>query len=173
MSDVKPTDGAAIEARVRAELARLEIAYETIVCRPDQADTAVFCEVFGIAPEASVNTIVVASKKEPKVYAACLVLATTRLDVNRAVRKEMGVRKASFASFEETERVTGMLSGGVTPFALPPELPVLIDGRIRGDGVVWLGGGSRSLKVGVPADALARLPNTRVVEALATPTPPR
>ena len=167
MSEVEPADGAAIEARVRAELARLGIAYETIVCRPDQADTAVFCEAFGIAPEASVNTIVVASKKEPRVYAACLVLATTRLDVNRAVRKELGVRKASFASLEETERVTGMLSGGVTPFALPSGLAVLIDGRIRGAGTVWLGGGSRSLKVGVAADALTRLPGARVVEGLA------
>ena len=167
MSEVKPAEGAAIEARVRAELARLGIAYETIVCRPDQADTAVFCEAFGIAPEASVNTIVVASKKEPRVYAACLVLATTRLDVNRAVRKEMGVRKASFASFEETERVTGMLSGGVTPFALPAGLAVLIDGRIAGAGTVWLGGGSRSLKVGVAASDLGRLPGARVVEGLA------
>ncbi len=167
MSESSPAAGAAIEARVRAELARLELAYETITCRPDQADTAVFCEVFGIAPAASVNTILVASKKEPKVYAACLVLATTRLDVNRAVRKEMGVRKASFASLEETERVTGMLSGGVTPFALPPDLAVLIDARITGGETVWLGGGSRSLKIGLAAQDLARLPNARVVEGLA------
>ena len=105
-----------IESRVRGFLASNEIPYETIACRPDQADTAVFCEVFGIAPEASVNTILVASKKQPKQFAACLALANTRLDVNRTVRKEMGVRKCSFASFEETEEVTGMLSGGVTPF---------------------------------------------------------
>ncbi len=157
----------AIEARVCAFLTELEIPYETIACRPDQADTAVFCEVFGIAPEASVNTIIVASKKEPKQYAACLALAHTRLDVNRVVRKEMGVRKCSFASFEETEAVTGMLSGGVTPFDLPEAIPILIDARIAGDGLMWLGGGSRSLKIGVKADDLARLPNARVVEGLA------
>ena len=167
MSELQSAEAEVLEARVRGELARLGIAYETIVCRPDQADTAVFCEVFGIAPEASVNTILVASKKEPKVYAACLVLATTRLDVNRSVRKELGVRKASFASFEETERVTGMLSGGVTPFALPEGIPILIDGRIRGGELMWLGGGSRSLKVGVAADDLARLPGARLVEGLA------
>ncbi len=158
---------AQIEARVREFLADLNIAYETIVCRPDQADTAVFCEVFGIAPEASVNTILVASKKEPKQYAACLALANTRLDVNRTVRKEMGVRKCSFASFEETESVTGMISGGVTPFDLPDEIPILIDARIVGDEVMWLGGGSRSLKIGVKADDLARLPNVRLVDGLA------
>ena len=156
-----------IEARVRGFLADRGISFETITCRPDQADTAVFCEVFGIAPEASVNTILVASKKEPKQYAACLVLANTRLDVNRTVRKEMGVRKCSFASFEETEAVTGMMSGGVTPFDLPNEISVLIDSRIAGEELMWLGGGSRSLKIGVKADDLARLPNARVVEGLA------
>ena len=161
------TDADAIESRVRDFLADHEISFETIACEPDQADTAVFCEVFGIAPEASVNTILVASKKEPKQYAACLVLANTRLDVNRVVRKEMGVRKCSFASFEETEQVTGMMSGGVTPFDLPPEIPILIDARIVGDETMWLGGGSRSLKIGVAADDLARLPNARVVQDLA------
>ena len=161
------TDSDAIETRVRGFLSDNEIPYETIACRPDQADTAVFCEVFGIAPEASVNTILVASKKEPKSYAACLVLAHTRLDVNRTVRKQMGVRRCSFASFEETEAVTGMLSGGVTPFDLPPEIPILIDSRITGDETMWLGGGSRSLKVGVKADDLARIPNARLVEGLA------
>ena len=157
----------AIEGRVRDFLDKHAIAYDTIVCRPDQADTAVFCEAFGIPHEASVNTILVASKKEPKSYAACLVLANNRLDVNRTVRKEMGVRKCSFASFEETERVTGMLSGGVTPFDLPPEIPILIDSRITGNEIMWLGGGSRSLKVGVRADDLARLPHARVIDGLA------
>ena len=161
------TDSDAIETRVRGFLSDNEIPYETIACLPDQADTAVFCEVFGIAPEASVNTILVASKKEPKSYAACLVLAHTRLDVNRTVRKQMGVRRCSFASFEETEAVTGMLSGGVTPFDLPPEIPILIDSRITGDETMWLGGGSRSLKVGVKANDLARIPNARLVEGLA------
>lgn len=159
--------GEQIEARVRGFLAARGIAFETIACRPDQADTAVFCEVFGIAPEASVNTILVASKKEPKQYAACLVLANTRLDVNRSVRKEMGVRKCSFASCEEAEALTGMMSGGVTPFDLPPEVPILIDARIAGQELMWLGGGSRSLKIGVKADDLARLPNARVVDGLA------
>lgn len=167
MPQSDPTDPESIEARVREALSSAGIAYQTIACRPDQADTAVFCEVFGIAPEASVNTILVASKKAPKTYAACLVLANNRLDVNRTVRKQMGVRKCSFASFEETEAVTGMISGGVTPFALPPEIPILIDARIRGDHRIWLGGGSRSLKIGVAADDLARLPNARVVEGLA------
>ena len=162
------TDSDAIEARVRGFLTDLGIGFETIACRPDQADTAVFCEAFGIAPEASINTILVASKKEPKTYAACLVLANTRLDVNRTVRKEMGVRKCSFASFDETEKVTGMMSGGVTPFDLPDEIPILIDARITGDEVMWLGGGSRSLKVGVKADDLARIPNARVVDGLAS-----
>ena len=162
------TESAQIEQRIQRFLADAEIPFRSIACQPDQADTAIFCEVFGIATEASVNTILVASKKEPKSYAACLVLANTRLDVNRTVRKEMGVRKCSFASFEETEAVTGMMSGGVTPFDLPAQIPVLIDSRITGEEVMWLGGGSRSLKVGVKADDLARIPNARVVDGLAS-----
>ena len=160
-------ESAAIEQRVRDALDVAEIPYETIVCTPDQADTAVFCEVFDIAPEDSVNTILVAGKTEPRVYSACLVHADTRLDVNRSVRKEMGVRKASFAGLDEAVEVTGMMYGGVTPFGLSAEIPILIDSRIAGDGVVWLGGGSRSLKVGVKADDLLRLPNSRLVEDLA------
>ena len=160
-------EAAAIENRVRAALDAAGIPYDAIVCTPDQADTAVFCEVFDIAPEDSVNTILVAGKTEPRAYSACLVRADTRLDVNRAVRKEMGVRKASFAGLDEAVEVTGMMYGGVTPFALPAEIPVLIDSRIAGDGVVWLGGGSRSLKIGVKADDLQRLPNSRLVENLA------
>lgn len=169
-SDMPPPDPAAIEERVRAALRGLGIAYATIACQPDQADTAVFCNVFGISPEDSVNTILVASKataSQPQRFAACLVLATTRLDVNRAVRKQMGVRKASFASLDDSERVTGMISGGVTPFALPDDIAILIDGRIAGPRTVWLGGGSRSLKIGVAADDLQRLPNAAVVDGLA------
>ncbi len=160
-------ESAEIESRVRDALDAAGISFDTIVCTPDQADTAVFCEVFDIAPEDSVNTILVVGKTEPRVYSACLVRADTRLDVNRAVRKEMGVRKASFAGLDEAVEVTGMMYGGVTPFGLPGEIPILIDSRIAGDGVVWLGGGSRSLKVGVKADDLLRLPNSRLVEDLA------
>ena len=160
-------ESAEIESRVRAALDAAGIPYDTIACTPDQADTAVFCEVFDIAPEDSVNTILVAGKVEPRAYSACLVRADTRLDVNRAVRKEMGVRRASFAGLDEAVEVTGMMYGGVTPFGLPDEIPILIDARIAGDGVVWLGGGSRSLKVGVKADDLLRLSNSRLVEDLA------
>ena len=102
-------ESAEIEGRVRDALDAAGISFDTIVCTPDQADTAVFCEVFDIAPEDSVNTILVAGKTEPRVYSACLVRADTRLDVNRAVRKEMGVRKASFAGLDEAVEVTGMM----------------------------------------------------------------
>ena len=55
------------------------------------------------------------------------LLANTRLDVNRVVRHRLGVRKASFASIDETRDLTGMLIGGVTVFGLPADLPVWID----------------------------------------------
>ena len=115
---------------ISAAINALGIAYEQISIDPDYADTAAFCEYYGYPLECSGNTIIVASKKEPKQFAACVVLATTQLDVNRRVRKLMEVSRASFATAEEMMTLTGMQVGGVTPFALPTDLPLYVDKRI-------------------------------------------
>ena len=96
------TDNAEIEAKVIRELDAIGVAYEVVACDPDYADTAAFCEKYNYSMDECGNTILVASKKEPKQYAACVVKASTRLDVNKAVRELMGVRRLSFASAEET-----------------------------------------------------------------------
>jgi prolyl-tRNA editing enzyme YbaK/EbsC (Cys-tRNA(Pro) deacylase) len=157
------------EAPVLAALAALGVPYERLECDPEAADTAVFCARYDIPPERSANTILVASKKEPKAYAACVVLATTSLDVNHAVRGLMGVSRLSFASAEETVAVTGMLVGGVTPFGLPEGIPVYVDEAVMGPEWVILGGGGRSSKVKVAPDALRRVAGLKVVPALARP----
>src|SRR5260370_10914146 len=92
-------------------------------CDPDFADTAAVCERYGVSPDISANTIVVASRRGPQSYCACVVLATTRLDVNTTVRRLMGVPKASFAAAEETVEITGMMIGGGTPLGLPASPP--------------------------------------------------
>jgi prolyl-tRNA editing enzyme YbaK/EbsC (Cys-tRNA(Pro) deacylase) len=112
---------------------------------------------------------VVVGKAEPRAYVACVVLATTRLDVNGAVRRRLGVRKASFASAEETRERTGMMIGGVTPLALPDGMPVWVDERVMGRESVVLGGGSRSLKVRVSPELFRRMPNAEIVPDLAVP----
>src|SRR3954447_9676991 len=121
--------------------------YELFACDPALADTAQFCAAYGFPPEESANTILVVGKSDPPVYAACVVLATTRLDVNRTVRQRLGTRKASFAPPEETRALTGMEIGGVTVFGLPPGLPIWIDARVVARERIVLGGGSRSFKV--------------------------
>ena len=146
----------------------LGVVYEAMDCDPDFADTAAFCERYGVAPEDSANTIIVAGKTDPRVYVACVVLATTKLDVNGAVRKRLGVKRASFASADETKELTGMMIGGVTPFALPPGLPLWIDDRVMTRPSVVVGGGSRSLKVRMPPASLLAAPGAEVVSALAT-----
>jgi prolyl-tRNA editing enzyme YbaK/EbsC (Cys-tRNA(Pro) deacylase) len=152
---------------VRAALEAFGGAFEEVACDPALADTAAFCEHYGYALEDSANCIVVASKKEPKRYAACVVLAISRLDVNHAVKKRMGVSRASFASPEETAEVTGMAIGGVTPLALPPALPLWIDARVMDRERVVLGGGDRHSKILAPPSLLSRLPCAEVVEGLA------
>jgi prolyl-tRNA editing enzyme YbaK/EbsC (Cys-tRNA(Pro) deacylase) len=155
-----------IEEQVRTALDRLGARYEVMPCDPALADTAAFCEHYRIPPGKSANAILVASRKEPRVYAACLVLATTKLDVNRKVAELLGVKKLSFATGEETIAVTGMMIGGVTPFGLPDGLPIYIDARILEVDEVIVGGGSRSCKLRLSPEVFTRLPGARIVEGL-------
>src|SRR2546425_3602639 len=144
--------------QVVAELvAKLGVPYELIEIDPAFADTAAFCEKYGYPVEQACNTIVVASKREPKKFVACVVLAHTRLDVNKRVTKLMGVPKASFASAEEMMVLTGMQVGGVTPLSLPQGMPLYVDDRVMAADWIILGGGGRSLKVKTSPEVFMKL----------------
>jgi prolyl-tRNA editing enzyme YbaK/EbsC (Cys-tRNA(Pro) deacylase) len=156
-----------IDGKVKASLDALGVPYEIMTIDPDFADTARFCERYGIPLDHSANTIIVASKKEPKQYCACVVKATTRLDVNHAVRKLMNVSRVSFATAEETMALTGMMVGGVTIFALPAGLPIYVDERLMTLDWVILGGGSRSTKIRTSPAVFRALANTTIVAGLA------
>lgn len=148
-------------------LAGLGVPYELFPCDPALADTAQFCAAYGFSPDQSANTIVVVGKADPRVYAACVVLAPHRLDVNHAVKARLGTRKASFAGADETRELTGMAIGGVTPFGLPAGLPVLVDAAVMTRPTIVLGGGSRSWKVIAAPEILLALPGVAVVDGLA------
>lgn len=162
------TDASDIEARVIAALERSGVPYEVIEIDPDYADTAQFCAKYGYPPEQSANTIVVATKKEPKQYSASVVRATARLDVNHCVKQLMGNARVSFAPPEETAALTGMMIGGVTALALPEGMPVYIDPGLMTFDYIILGGGSRSKKIQVSPEALTRIPGAQVIDGLVT-----
>ncbi|MEX0868391.1 MAG: YbaK/EbsC family protein [Nitriliruptoraceae bacterium] len=143
-----------IEQRVLAAVSATGQPYEVIDIDPALADTAEFCAHYGYPLDTSGNCILVASRDDNPVMAACVALATTKLDVNKRVRKLLGVRKLSFAPAELTEQVTGMTIGGVTPFALPGDMPLWVDTRIASLDHVIVGGGSRAKKLSVPPAAL-------------------
>jgi len=143
--------------------------FEPMECDPELADTAAFCEHYGIPPDQSANAIMLASKRPQGVHALFLVLATTRLDVNRMGRDLMAVKKVSFAPPEMTAELTGMVMGGVTPFGLPDDLPLFVDSAVLDHPWVIVGGGSRDMKIKVDPQVFTRLPNTTVVEGLAAP----
>ncbi len=153
------------------QLRALDLTFELVDCDPELADTAAFCEAYGYAPEDSANAIVVAGKADPAVFAMCLVLAHTRLDVNKVVRKKLGTRKCSFASAEQTIELTGMQIGGVTPFGTTTELPLWIDSRVMERDRLIIGGGSRDRKLLVPPATLVGHPGAVVVEDLAKERP--
>jgi len=143
--------------------------HELFACDPTLADTAAFCAAYGFAMDDSANTIVVVGKSDPPRYAACVVLATYRLDVNRAVRDRLGTRKASFASPDQTRALTGQQIGGVTAFGLPEGMPVWVDAAVMTRERIVLGGGSRSWKVLAPPSILLTLAGVEVVDGLAKP----
>jgi prolyl-tRNA editing enzyme YbaK/EbsC (Cys-tRNA(Pro) deacylase) len=139
---------------------------------PDLADTAAFCAAYDVGLEESANCVVVAGRREGATrYAACVILATTRADVNGVVRKLLDVRKASFAPMAEAVELTGMEYGGITPIGLPPEWPVLVDSRVAATERVIIGSGIRGSKIELPGAALAELPGAQVIENLARTTP--
>ena len=157
-----------IAARVLEALARLGLPYERIPIDPDYADTVSFCEKYGYPLDRSANTIIVASKRQPKQYAACVVRADMRLDVNHTVKGKMGVSRLSFAKPEETIELTGMAIGGVTVFALSSDLPIFVDECLLGLDYVILGSGGRSAKIKISPEVFRRLPQVEIVPDLAT-----
>ncbi|HEV7454443.1 MAG TPA: YbaK/EbsC family protein [Candidatus Saccharimonadales bacterium] len=157
--------------QVHRALGQAGIVHRELACDPALADTAVFCEHYNFALAQSANAILVAGKGDPKPFACCIVLATRRLDVNKAVCKQMGVKKASFASAEQTRAMTGMEIGGVTPFGLPASVPIYIDAAVMEQPEVVMGGGNRSSKVVLNPAELHKIPNVIIVENLAKPTP--
>jgi prolyl-tRNA editing enzyme YbaK/EbsC (Cys-tRNA(Pro) deacylase) len=157
-----------VERAVRAAAEATGVPFEVVPCDPALADTAEFCAAYGYALEDSANCVVVVGKIDPPVFAACVLLATTRLDVNGVVRRRLGTRKASFASADDVAAMTGMAIGGVTPLALPDGLPLWVDARVMQRDRIVVGAGSRSAKLLGPPALLAAI-GGEVVDDLAKP----
>jgi len=146
-----------------------DVAYEVLSCDPDMADTAAFCAHYGFSIEQAANTIIVASKKvAPPKYAACVVLGTTRLDVNKKVSELLAVKRLSFADEETTVDLTVWMIGGVTSFGIV-DLPIYVDSAFMAQARVVMGGGNRSSKLLLNPNELTKLPIFVVVEGLAKP----
>ena len=137
------------------------LRYQTLACEPDASDTADFCARYGYPADEVCNTILVVVKKSPREYVACLVRSDTKLDVNHSVAAEIGFKRLSFASAEETAALSGMLIGGVTLIGLPETMPILIDEHVFEKSAVIVGGGNRSSKVRLDPNELLKLPGAR------------
>ena len=137
---------------------------------PGLADTAEFCAAYGVAPAVSANCVVVTGKRAGEQrWAAAVILATTRADVNGVVRRRMDVRKVSFAAMADAVEITGMQYGGITPIGLPAGWPILVDAAVAAAGPVVIGSGIRGSKIVIDGAALGRLPGAEVVQGLANP----
>ncbi len=160
-----------VAAALRAWPAAEEVRVAAI--DPALADTAAFCERYGVLPAESANCVVIATRRGGETgYAACMVAATTRADVNNLVRRHLDVRKASFAQVEAVTAATGMEYGGITPVGLPSGWPVLVDEAVAKTGSVVIGSGIRGSKLRLPGRMLAALPAAQVLPGLGVPVVP-
>jgi prolyl-tRNA editing enzyme YbaK/EbsC (Cys-tRNA(Pro) deacylase) len=134
---------------------------------PELADTANFCDRYGVPPEESANCVVIAARRgADTTYAACMVTATTRADVNGLVRRHLGARKASFGAMDTVTSLTGMEYGGITPVGLPAGWPVLVDAEVAKLGSIVIGSGIRGSKLWLPGRLLGELPGAEVLSGL-------
>jgi prolyl-tRNA editing enzyme YbaK/EbsC (Cys-tRNA(Pro) deacylase) len=162
-----------LAAPVAAALTRLSGPAWVAEIDDDLADTAAFTEAYGVPSEASANCVVVAARRAGETtLAACLVLATTRADVNGLVRRHLGARKASFAPQDVAVAESGMAFGGITPVGLPSSWPLLIDAAVAAGELLVVGSGIRGSKLAVPGDVLAGLPGAVVLDGLGQPLAP-
>jgi prolyl-tRNA editing enzyme YbaK/EbsC (Cys-tRNA(Pro) deacylase) len=153
--------------KIRKFLESTKLEFKVLDCDPKLADTNVFCREYGIDLEDSVNAIIVKTKTGELKYAACALLATTKLDINKMIRKKLGARKVSFAEIEEASKLTAMNIGGVTPLALPNTLPLWVDSKVMQRNSIVLGGGNRSSKIIISPKIFNYTFNTEIVEGLA------
>ena len=157
-----------LDPKVFESLEKFGLVHRVFNCDPTLADTAAFCAHYGFSESKSANALITASKNEPVKFACCIVLATTKLDVNKKVSSLLGVKKVSFANAEQTMQLTGMQIGGVTPFGLP-EIPIYVDSAVLAVDEIILGGGNRSTKVFMSPEELRKLPGVEFIDGLAIP----
>jgi prolyl-tRNA editing enzyme YbaK/EbsC (Cys-tRNA(Pro) deacylase) len=141
---------------------------EVLECDPSLADTAAFCESYGIPPERTCNAILVVGKSDPLTYVCCVVLATCKVDVNKTVSALLGIKRCSFASGEQTVEKTDMQIGGVTPVGIE-SMPIYIDSAVAERETVLLGGGNRSSKLVLKPSEFNKLPNAQFIAGLGIP----
>jgi prolyl-tRNA editing enzyme YbaK/EbsC (Cys-tRNA(Pro) deacylase) len=153
-----------LHTKVAETIHKHGLLVEELACDPDFADTTAFNEKYGFKPEQAANTILVASRKvEPTIYAVCVVLASTRLDVNKKATKLLQVKRASFADAETTRKLTGMEIGGVVAIGID-DIPIFVDSAVMSQDKVVMGGGNRSSKIVLSPSELRKLPNVEIVD---------
>jgi prolyl-tRNA editing enzyme YbaK/EbsC (Cys-tRNA(Pro) deacylase) len=129
------------------------------------ADTAAFCEAYNVGMDVSANCVIVEAKRADKTWhAACMILATDRVDVNGIVRRHLDARKISFARMDNATEMTSMEYGGINPIGLPEGWEILVDTAITKKPWVIIGSGIRGSKILIPGALLAKLPHVTVLD---------
>ena len=101
-------------------------------------------EALGLDPDEVFKTLVV---DRDGTLTVCLVPSGAQLDT-RALGKRVALAPPARA-----EKVTGYVTGGISPFGQRRPLPTLVDETLEILDAVWVSGGRRGLEIGLaPAD---------------------
>lgn len=134
---------------------------------PELSDTAAFCEYYQIGMNRAANCVVLEAKRGDKIwFAACVILGSTRADVNGLARRTLDARKVSFAPMQQAVESTQMEYGAITPVGLPTDWSILIDTVVADSEYVIIGSGVRKSKLVVPGSFFKLLPNAQILEGL-------
>jgi Cys-tRNA(Pro)/Cys-tRNA(Cys) deacylase len=106
-------------------------------------------EALSLDPDTVFKTLVVDRDGDLTV---CLVPSACQLDT-RALGK-----RVALAPPDRAEKVTGYVTGGISPFGQRRPLPTLVDETVEIMDTVWVSGGRRGLEIGIrPADLVTQL----------------
>lgn len=108
----------------------------------------------GIAPERLFKTLVARLKEGELVVG--LVPASSSLDL-RSLARAAGAKSADMAAPKDAERVTGYVTGGISPFGQRRAMRAFADSSITAFDTIFVSAGRRGLQVEVRPDDLLRI----------------
>jgi len=140
-----------------------KVAYQAFEVPAVKLSALEVADYLGLSPGEVFKTIV-CKRLSPGKHILALVPATSEVN-SKKLASALNDKKIAITSQDEAERMTGLLSGGISPLALLNKgFQVVIDASAHEREHIIVSAGQRGLQVRISVDALARLTQARFAE---------